>query len=278
VHNSYITFAGIKIELTPDFLKEWDRKRRRIWRNIERVDFKWLGNLEQVVQTLLNFSVLAAEELGGSERFHQATFLIIYDPFTAPKELGGGVYPRLKIIGNTPVFFQRLRKQVHNFLTTRYRLKEMGDQAAILAYRETMIKTFDRISNEWESGFPAIALDGTIHAVDFECDLDARRLNFKEKADYPLDFAQYPNRVSTMSEALQLTASLLRPANKLIRVIENIEQTSGNWSVQKLLCYCLDGKPVEIERFRFDAEDYESWDFFYPEMDQEVERNQKMST
>ena len=265
-----VVFGDYNLQLTPEFVEAWHNSRRRNWRPLEKVNVVWPGTIQGVVQFFHICSILAAEKLGGNERFLHTTLLFSFNPAYSPPDSNLDPSPLLKIVGNQPVYFQRLRKEMRGFLENYSRLKKRGNVEEITAGREKLAADYDRIKQEWHFELDERVFDGTIHAVEFSCDLDARRLVFHVKDYYPIDLAEYSTRIATTSEALHLIASILRPERE-IRIFGNIDLALKNVSVQKLFCYMMDKTTFELEPMRFEATDRESWDFEYLEFDRQVE-------
>jgi len=272
-----IVFGNYTVQLTPELLQEWTKKRRRFWRKLEQVDAIWPGPLLQGVRAFELCAVKAAESLGGSEKYLNATFLFELAPFELAPFYDPGLprptgLPRLKLAGHSPVLFQRMRKLLIHYVSTIFSLSNAGNKQGGAQFAQQLNSEFDRVQNEWHVKLDPNALDRAIHAVDFEADIEARRLTFTAKRDYPTDLAAYPHRIETTSEALHLVASLLRSEAPLVG-LNNLHRCTNNPALQKLIFYYLDHGSIDFNSFSYASDDAESWDFDYPKLDLELERN-----
>jgi hypothetical protein len=104
--------------------------------------------------------------------------------------------------------------------------------------------------------------------LEFVYDPDGKALSVNSKDELSLDPADYDHHLKTTSEMLAFVAAGRRPA--VFAYFGDISFINNDWSLLKLVTYCMDHKGVDLEYIKINSGDYEQWDYRNPELEAEL--------
>lgn len=104
--------------------------------------------------------------------------------------------------------------------------------------------------------------------VEFVYDSATHRITMTTRDVLPIEAENYPNKVRTTSEMLQLLAPIL---SSPFLAVDDMEWVLDHYPTMKLLIDLLDRHEIDLGRLQVNVSNYEEWDYINPTLDRELE-------
>lgn len=135
-------------------------------------------------------------------------------------------------------------------------------------------------------------VDGIYSAEDAVSIIESRRINISKFIDrFPLGknmaativYDEQAGKITLGEEPLQMdattTSGLLCHLDSMFHdefMIDSNGLIFDYYNLRKLVFYSIDTGKIDFRKIKIDIDNYEEWDYYYPEYDREVENNKKI--
>lgn len=244
--------------------------RKKKWRPLEHVNYAVLEDTKRYRDRFLLDACWALDDV-----FKQAGYSRVTALFEVrPRAIGDQTMTCYSLTTHQIKFAHALRQRgierTKKFFQTQEELKALDDAAREAYLHKINSENSALQQSQWQNWHMDMPVHFTsrISPVELIFDPDTLNVAFRTVQKASLDPAEYPDHMTTTTEALEWIGTAL---NSTVGFVGDIfAWGSENLPLTKLMAYVLDENAFDLNAIRINVSDFEEWDFMYPDFETEI--------